>query len=65
MHKIFNWMSLYLTMDYSHSLRVGGLRYVLLRVNSQVCLTRLIFNFHIFFSMDNESNYKAFKMPFP
>ena len=36
-------------MDYSHSLRVGGLRYVLLRVNSQVCLTRLILNFHFFF----------------
>ena len=47
-------------MDYSHSLRVGGLRYVLLRVNSQVCLTRLILNFHISFSMDNESNSKAF-----
>ena len=50
MHNIFNWMILYLTIDYSHSLRVGGLRYVLLRVNSQVCLTRLILNFHFFFS---------------
>ena len=39
---------------------------LLLRVNSQVCSTKSILNFYVFFfSMDAKSNSKALKMPSP
>ena len=65
MHKIFNWMILYLT----HGLlaQFKGWRFALYPATSQFTglFDQVNFEFSFFFSMDNESNSKAFKMPFP
>ena len=66
MHKIFNWMILYLT----HGLlaQFKGWRFVLCPATSQFTglFDQVNFEFSdFFFSMDNESNSNAFKMPFP
>ena len=65
MHKIFNWMILYLT----HGLlaQFKGWRFALYPATSQFTglFDQVNFEFSFFFSMDNESNSNAFKMPFP